>query len=329
VKGCLAGDTQAWADLYLKYRTPLYALCISWTRDHASAEDAVHDAFVRAFEQMNRFDLGKAFFPWLAAIARNCVHDASRRRRDQFHDHSQHGVQDRPTSDSRLEAVEDRFLLRRALDSLPRAQRDALLLSEVAGLSYAQVAQSIGSTESAVKSLIFRARIMLRRTLRPLAGILTFRVLRARSSHRGKSMVSAAARFPVGGWFLEDFGVSIVFVACAVLPVGLADSRPASPTVRIPVTTFTSHSAVRSRPIVDTKAIPSESGVSGHKVARVESRFSRGSTRPGTVVPSSSTLTVIISSPDGQVVYRHDSGYSCDGQGADLLPRDGPVRAVC
>jgi RNA polymerase sigma-70 factor (ECF subfamily) len=152
----------------MRYRTPLYALCLSCTHDHALAEDVVHDAFVRAYEQMKSFDQERRFFPWLAAVAKNCLRDIHRRRRGQLLVEMPYDEYNGATADSTVEAViesEERDRVRVALAALPASQRNALLLSEVGGMSYAQVAHSIGASESAVKSLIFRARAMLRRSL--------------------------------------------------------------------------------------------------------------------------------------------------------------------
>lgn len=329
IRRCLEGDTQAWADLYLRYRTPLYALCLSWTREHAFAEDVVHDAFVRAYEQMGSFDQTRRFFPWLATIARNCLRDIHRQRHGRTQVEMPEDAGNGTCSDSTLEAVidsEERIRLQAALASLPTAQRTALLLAELGGLSYAEVARSIGASESAVKSLIFRARAMLRRTLQPLAVVVALRAVRRKVGNGARRVLNVASRLQMDGTVLETLSLSVAFATFGVLlPINAEASSlrlAAVVEVRSTDASASTASAPHSQPIHQSREPV--------KTAKpVRSHLEIGETDPGRVAPSEGHMRLEIVGPTGEVIYYRESGFNCEGQGANLLPRNGPIRAVC
>ena len=331
IRRCLAGETQAWADLYLRYRTPLYALCLSWTRDHAFAEDLVHDAFVRAFEQMWSFDQQRRFFPWIATIAKNLMHDARRQRRGWLEVAMPSESGNEVSLDSTIEAVidsEERSRVRRAIDALPTSQRTALILSELEGLTYAQIARSVGASESAVKSLIFRARAMLRRSLRPLAGLIALRQLRQRVNSGLRRASTVSARFSLQATLLEEMAVPFAFAALALLPLpSLVTGDPGVELMAgaVPKAMTSIRSSVEGSSVASVRSRATSLG----SKPSVDSAIGFGPTTPGSIAPSSGEVVLQVVAPDGEVLYQNGTGFRCGGQGADLLPETGPIRAAC
>jgi RNA polymerase sigma-70 factor (ECF subfamily) len=332
IRRCLNGDAQAWADLYLRYRTPLYALSLSWTHDHASAEDVVHDAFVRAFEQMRTFDQERRFFPWLAAIAKNCFHDINRYRRGRVQVEMPDDAGNGGATDSTIEAVidfEERARVQKALAALPDAQRTALLLAELEGLSYAEVARSVGASESAVKSLIFRARAMLRQSLKPMSAILGLRAFRQRLAPAARRLTAIGARFQLEASLLECVGLCVATAAVTVVLLGSSGTTYASrlPEEHVVGTRGSSGEGMAAVVEISIRSVRAVSRAPAR--FRVDPSITIGDPEPGRPAPSSGTFSLQVVGPGGRVVYQNSTGFRCDGQGAGLLPDRGPVRAAC
>jgi RNA polymerase sigma-70 factor, ECF subfamily len=329
IEGCLNGDTQAWADLFFRYRPRLVGLCLSWTRDHALAEDIAHDAIVRAFEQIRKFDLNRRFFPWLAGIARHRLLDIYRGERPCSSLDGEH--RNSYSSDTTIQAVidaEDRAALLRALSRLPASQRAALLLSEVERLSYAEVAESLGATESAVKSLIFRARGMLRRTWRPVgAGVALVRIrTRSRLSDLTNAVASRMNCVPL---LIERIGTALAIVLVGLVPLpsfSVAAASVSQPGRLGAVSVVTANEATRIEP--SAQLLKLEPVVTKHK-NMVQPQISYGQRRPRALAPPSGSIQLDVFAPDGSPLFEHETGFSCDGQGAGLLPKRGPIQATC
>lgn len=140
--------------------------------DRSRAEELAHDVFVKAYRALVRYDAGRrrslALRPWLATItlneARNVARTSSRRRdhvtRDGALPERADGVAATP-EDAAVRAGQ-RDVLVAALDGLPAAQRDALVLRHIAGLSYAEVSDALGRPAGTVKSDVHRAVLALR-----------------------------------------------------------------------------------------------------------------------------------------------------------------------
>jgi RNA polymerase sigma-70 factor, ECF subfamily len=134
------------------------------THDGAGAEDLVQDTLVRAYRALCRFD-GRHPRAWLLTILRNVFYkDAVRRRAIPYAEVPVRDSND-VTDDTDAVAFDD--ALRRALATLPRAQREIVQLVDVEGLSYAEAAAAIGAPEGTVMSRLHRARVKLREQLLP------------------------------------------------------------------------------------------------------------------------------------------------------------------
>lgn len=163
------GDLDAFNTLVLAYQGTVYGLCYRMLGGRQPAEDATQDAFISAFRAIARFRSG-SFRAWLLRIAANACHDEIRRRRARPQARLDAG-DERPAFDiaaadepleQRAERLELARCLQEALHALPEDQRLAVILRDVEGLAYEEVAEATGASLGTVKSRISRGRAALR-----------------------------------------------------------------------------------------------------------------------------------------------------------------------
>lgn len=156
-------DPEAFAALYGRYFDVVYWYCARRARDGAAAEDAAAQIFAQAFAALPRFDpVRGSFRSWLFRIAHNVTVDRARRHRPQVVlDEIRSQADPRPTPEEALLAGEDERVLRGALASLTADQR-AVVELRLAGLSGAEIGQTLGRRESWVNTTHFRAIARLR-----------------------------------------------------------------------------------------------------------------------------------------------------------------------
>jgi RNA polymerase sigma-70 factor (ECF subfamily) len=153
----LRGDTRSLGQLYERYRVPLFRFCLRMLKDTARAEDAVHDTFLKLARQHTGIVHPAAFRSWLFRVARNEVFMALRRITPIPLD-EEDGVWDPSTPHDILERTEQNVRVHAMLDALRPDYREVLILKEFEDMRYAEIAMVTGSTESAVRSRIFKAR---------------------------------------------------------------------------------------------------------------------------------------------------------------------------
>ena len=158
--------SQTIAQLVAEYSTALYRVAFSVTRNAAEAEDAVQETFLRVLKHESRLSDIRDYRVWLVRIVWNIVLDRKRRAktRPENEDLADHARSlpsaDRAADDSVISAQEQGRILA-LVDRLPRPEREALLLSAVQELTTAEIAATLGTTESSIRSRIFRARKQL------------------------------------------------------------------------------------------------------------------------------------------------------------------------
>ena len=152
----------------------LYHLALRLTRNRAEAEDVVQEAFLRAFRSFDRFNPGTNCRAWLFTILRNVFLNRVRSQGREVLEAEVGGLdQVEMTTDTRVEGnPEERFLqtmlhgdVDRALTTLPLAFREAVLLVDVEGLTYREVADVLRCPIGIVMSRLSRGRALLRRAL--------------------------------------------------------------------------------------------------------------------------------------------------------------------
>jgi len=135
------------------------------------ARDAVQDAFIKAWESLHRFDITRPFGPWFFRILRNQCHDVIRSRRSrERHEVRDEQIEVRPAGSSpdpaRLhERSEASLLLWSALNELADEHREILVLKELQGFRYSEIADILEIPEGTVASRLYHARDGLREAL--------------------------------------------------------------------------------------------------------------------------------------------------------------------
>jgi RNA polymerase sigma factor (sigma-70 family) len=159
-------ETARATDLYERYASRLYGFCLHRLGSREEAEDAVQTTFLNAFRGLSRGVVPASESAWLFKIAENvCLsrHRAAFRRRRVEAPGDLAAVEDTVAAPAR--ADDELIPLEDALAAMPDAQRRALLLREWQGLSYREIAAELEVSQSAVETLIFRARRSLARRL--------------------------------------------------------------------------------------------------------------------------------------------------------------------
>jgi RNA polymerase sigma-70 factor (ECF subfamily) len=162
----------------LQHLDALYRTALRMTRNPSDAEDLVQDALVRAFRFYDRFEPGTNFRAWLFKILTNTYINTYRRKQGRPQESSLEDTEDfflyNQLSDDgeRVTDVENTVLdrlgadaIQRAIDQLPPQFRTTVQLSDVEGLSYAEVAEATGVAKGTVMSRLFRGRRLLQRAL--------------------------------------------------------------------------------------------------------------------------------------------------------------------
>ena len=175
IQNAQRGDLPSFNSVVARHERAVYGLCLRMLRDTAAAEDATQDTFIRAWTAIDSFR-GGLVRPWLMRIATNRCYDilrAKSRRPAASLDAELFEVEPEWTSQANPEEHPESFtarvelsgLLERALATLPDDQRLAVLLSDVHGHPYEEVAEITGVAIGTVKSRISRARARLRDVL--------------------------------------------------------------------------------------------------------------------------------------------------------------------
>ncbi len=169
VKRVQKGDKGAFDLLVLKYEHKIVNLVMRYVRDQDIALDISQEAFIKAYRALPRFRGDSAFYTWLYRIAVNTAknHLAAQRRRPadielDLQDPDQYGLHAKLKETDTPEAValsdELQEILERAIQALPEDLRTAIVLRELDGMSYEEIAQTMDCPVGTVRSRIFRAR---------------------------------------------------------------------------------------------------------------------------------------------------------------------------
>ncbi len=174
INQCLAGETDAFGVLVTRYEERLYGTLVHMVGSAHEARDVVQEAFVLAFQKLKTFRQESAFYSWLFRIAYNTAISRHRRSRpgmasvDAIRDKTGTEPTDsRPESDPayRLHTSETQALVSAALEELAEDFRTVIILREMEGLSYEEIAELVACPVGTVRSRIHRARSELREKL--------------------------------------------------------------------------------------------------------------------------------------------------------------------
>jgi len=128
LRASLQGDTEAWGEMISRYKDAVFGLCLGFMRNRADAEDVSHDAFIRAYLNLRRYDLERRFSTWLFTIAANLCRNKLRYRKN--HPSTEEPLQIQGGTDpAKLVGAEDRQMkVRAALAKMPYSYRAPLVL---------------------------------------------------------------------------------------------------------------------------------------------------------------------------------------------------------
>ena len=178
IERCRAGDLTAFEPLVTKYRQRVYRLAYNVLRDPEEAWDVSHDAFIRAFQALASFRGDSAFYTWLFRIVMNVARDRARQHaargrafgteRVEEEDWDRALADQGPAPDAHAAEVEERERIGRALATLSEAHRAIIMLSDLEGLSYREIAEVLDIPMGTVMSRLHHARRRLREALGPL-----------------------------------------------------------------------------------------------------------------------------------------------------------------
>jgi RNA polymerase sigma-70 factor (ECF subfamily) len=160
-----AGDSRAFEDLYRRVVGRVYALCLRMARDGQRAEELTQDVFVRAWERLGTFRGESRFTTWLHRLAVNVVLQEGRAKGRRESREELSGDPGRFMTRVRVEMPGTRLGLERAIAALPEGARTVIILRDIYGYKYDEIAELQGVALGTVKAQIHRARRMLRETL--------------------------------------------------------------------------------------------------------------------------------------------------------------------
>jgi RNA polymerase sigma-70 factor (ECF subfamily) len=168
------GNLFAFEEIVRRYQRRVYGTALRIVRRHDVADDVVQDAFLRAYQALERFDRQRPFGPWICRIAANLAvnHVRSPESREEALPES---LAEAPAPDQGplggvLES-EGREVLDRAMDRLSPEQRAVFVLRVFEELSYQEIAEALGISPGTVMSRLSRARERLREALTPYLGM--------------------------------------------------------------------------------------------------------------------------------------------------------------
>lgn len=180
VKRCQAGETEAFDELITRYRTRVFGMIYNMVHSEQDAWDLAQDSFVKAWKSIGRFRAHSSFYTWIYRIVMNVTIDWLRKKQvkgggAEFDDAIQLTEVD-PASQTvpkkealpyeAMERGEIRGRIEKAIAQLSPEQRAAILMKEIEGMQYHEIAEALGCSIGTVMSRLFYARKKLQNLLR-------------------------------------------------------------------------------------------------------------------------------------------------------------------
>ena len=187
IQRCITGDAAAFEPLVEKYRQRVWRLAYQVLHDREEAWDVAQEAFVRAFHSLPSFRGQSAFYTWLFRITVNVATDRHRQRGAQARAFGPERVTEEEWArstpdpgggpDQEAARAEQRERIRQALDALPPKARTIIMLSDVEGLSYREIAEVLNCPIGTVMSRLHNARKRLKGLLGPMLALMVWLAL--------------------------------------------------------------------------------------------------------------------------------------------------------
>lgn len=175
VRLTLRGDRTAFEQIIVRYESRIMTLAVRLLGRRDDAADVAQEVFLRAFKYLHRADPRRPLAPWLFRIAVNVCRDVMRRRQQRqatfVDDEAVEPIDQSSDPCAGLERKQQRLILQKALERLPEKERLAIVLRDIEGLSTADVAAILHSSETTVRSQVSRGRLRLKVVIGQLMGV--------------------------------------------------------------------------------------------------------------------------------------------------------------
>jgi RNA polymerase sigma-70 factor, ECF subfamily len=180
VRQCQAGQSEAFDELVIRYRTRVFAMIYNMVHNEQDAWDLAQESFVKAWKSIKRFRRHSSFYTWIYRIVMNVTIDWLRKKQikgagAEFDDAVQMKEIDPasrtvpkadPLPHQRLEHAEIRARIDKAIKQLSPEHRAVILMKEIEGMQYHEIAETLGCSIGTVMSRLFYARKKLQHLLR-------------------------------------------------------------------------------------------------------------------------------------------------------------------
>ena len=176
IRRAKSGDQDAFGQLVLTHQNKVYTLCVHMVTNREEAEDLAQEAFLKAWRSLSSFQEESSFATWMHRLTTNVCLDYLRKQTRRQNISTAVSLDDEESGWSepadhtqdpqqQLEQQEQRQVLAKALNELPEHHRRLLIMRELSGLSYQEIADALNMDLGTVKSGISRARERLRKIL--------------------------------------------------------------------------------------------------------------------------------------------------------------------
>ena len=174
IQRCQQGDRSAYKSIFLKYKDTVYNIAYGMFSNVEDAQDMTQEVFIRVFEKISQFRFKSSFSTWLHRIVVNmCLNERRKRQRyksnvTEFTDYHEQMHPQVKTPEDELLRKERKSQIQEAMDRLKDAHRTILVLREIEGLSYEELANVLQCSVGRVKSRLHESRMELRRIFKKL-----------------------------------------------------------------------------------------------------------------------------------------------------------------
>jgi RNA polymerase sigma-70 factor (ECF subfamily) len=171
IRKCKSGDARFYEPLVRAYEPVGLRLAVAMMGNTEDAQDALQEAFIKTYDTLHRFDLRRPFGPWFFQILRNQCRDMLRSRKAKFRmEEVDEKVEERPADAERgperaNQRSDARAVLWKGLERIGPEHREILVLKELEGFRYGEIAQILEIPEGTVASRLYHARNALREAL--------------------------------------------------------------------------------------------------------------------------------------------------------------------
>jgi RNA polymerase sigma-70 factor (ECF subfamily) len=160
IEAAVNGDIESFGELCKRYYAAMTAIAYSLLADHQLAEDAAQESFARALVNLKKLKSQARFVPWLAAICRNVARDMLADKVKQINSENLSQAAEKNDDDG------NKHLIRQAIDQLPAAAKELIVLRYYNGLSYEKIGLVLGISKATINGRLTRAKRKMKKFLK-------------------------------------------------------------------------------------------------------------------------------------------------------------------